>query len=377
MIIFQHKQLTSIAISLSMLMYSTSASAEANLRIPSALELPVQYNTPDAATLDADGKLIVSVPNFNNDHLLEAGVISEPSPPVIISIDEARQSSVWYHFKESDVHPETGRIGPMDIAFGPDGNLYVADMQIFWSGEHQSRLLRINVEQGIAKDMQVVAEGFIVANGLVWDGDKLFVSESILAHTPEVEAGAPKPKLLSGVYQFDISEFEDSTILLKPHNATKPDKHLFATFETSNRMGFGADGVTVDDQGNLYTAIVEDGEIYITTVNDGGRKETHIFSKGDMDSADGITWRQSDRSIYVADFLGNAVHRVGPDGQVVTIAKNGDTTGENGQLDQPSDVLLKGNSLFVVNMDMPIAPAEIQTNTTRDQPYGLSEIGLD
>lgn len=355
---------------------STQPSIKKNLLTPHALELPAQYNTPDAVTLDANGKLIVSVPNFNNDALLKAGVISKPSPPVIISIDDTKQSSIWYQFKESDMHPKTKKIGPMDIAFGPDGNLYVADMQIFWGGEHKSRLLRINVVKGVAKDMDVVAEGFIVANGLVWNANKLYVSESILVHTPKAEPDTSKPKLLSGVYQFDFSEFKDSVVALKQYDKNNPDKHLFATFETSNRMGFGADGVAVDDKGNLYTAIVEDGEIYKTSINHDGSKQTILFSKGKMDSADGITWRQSNRSIYVADFLGNAVHRVDSDGKVETIAKNGDTSGKNGELDQPSDVQLKGNSLFVVNMDMPIAPKEIQTNTKTDEPYGLSVLVL-
>lgn len=65
----------------------------------------------------------------------------------------------------------------MGIDAGAGGNLYVADMQIFWNGEHKSRLLRINIKNGQPTDMDVVVDGFIIANGVTWKGNTLFVSE--------------------------------------------------------------------------------------------------------------------------------------------------------------------------------------------------------
>ena len=82
------------------------------------IELPTAYNTPDGAALDN----ILSIPNFNNDALLKAGKIDEPSPAVMAKIDKNNIISTWYTFKKEDTHPFTGRIGPMDAAFGPDGN---------------------------------------------------------------------------------------------------------------------------------------------------------------------------------------------------------------------------------------------------------------
>ena len=35
------------------------------------ITLPTEYNTPDGAALDRDGNIILSIPNFNNDHLIE------------------------------------------------------------------------------------------------------------------------------------------------------------------------------------------------------------------------------------------------------------------------------------------------------------------
>jgi sugar lactone lactonase YvrE len=56
------------------------------------------------------------------------------------------------------------------------------------------------VKNGKAAGMDVVVEGFIVANGMVWKGDTLFVTDTILRHSPQTEQGQPKPPLLSGVY---------------------------------------------------------------------------------------------------------------------------------------------------------------------------------
>ncbi len=343
------------------------------------ITLPAEYNTPDGAALDRDGNIILSIPNFNNDHLIETGKIKEASPSVMAKIDKNNQISTWYQFKKEDMHPETGKIGPMDAAFGPDGNLYVADMQIFWSGEHKSRLLRINMKNGLPVDMDVVVEGFIVANGVTWKGNTLFVSETILAHTPKTEEGEQKPALKSGVYAFTLDELQNGLIKLLPYSENGGDKHLVVQFESSNRLGFGADGVTIDVAGNLYTSIVEDGVIYKTKLDSENKAVTTTLFASDknMVSADGIVWNPVDSRIYVADFLGNAAHAVDLQGNVTTLHKNGDTNGADGSLDQPCEVIIRGNELIIVNMDMAWAvPANLQVDSEVDQPYTLSVIKL-
>ena len=258
------------------------------------IQLPAAYNTPDGAALDINGDIILSIPNFSNAHLIETGKLKEPSPPVMARIDEHNKITTWYQFKAEDMHPETHRVGPMDAAFGPDGNLYIADMQIFWSGEHQSRLLRINMKNGQPVDMDVVVEGYIVANGVTWKGTTLFVSETILAHTLDTEEG--KPALKSGVYAFTLDELQNSLITLLPYSENAADRHLVVQFESSNRLGFGADGVTIDAAGNLYTSIVEDGVIYKTKLDSENKAvETTLFaSDKNMVSADGIVWNPVD-----------------------------------------------------------------------------------
>jgi len=344
------------------------------------LSLPDDCNTPDGATLDAKGNIILAVPNFNNKALLKSKRIEKAAPPKMVKIDKNNKLTTWYKFLQKDMHPDTGKIGPMDCAFGPDGNLYVADMQIFWDGKNKSRLLRINVKDGEPVNMDVVVEGFIVSNGLVWKGDTLFVSETILAHSPKVKEGEKKPQLISAVYAFTLDELKKGPVKLSPYDKDSPDEHLVAVFRSSGRVGFGADGVTVDGAGNLYTSIIEDGVIYKTTFNDKGKPiETKLFAKSnDMMSADGIVWRKADNRIYVADMLGNAVHAVDMKGNVRTLHKNGDTDGADGSLDQPCEVLVRGNELIVVSMDMPWNdPKGLLTNTKIDKPYTISTIPLN
>jgi len=343
------------------------------------MRLPSGVNTPDGAALAPNGDIILSVPNFNNEALLKEKVIEEPAPEKMVLIDKNNKLVTWYVFGKEDKHRDTGKIGPMDCAFGPDGNLYVADMQIFWDGKHKSRLLRINVKNGNAVSMDVVVEGFIVANGMVWKGDTLYVTETILAHTPVLEEGAKKPPLISGVYAFKLDELKSGPIQLTPYSEHHSDPHLVLRFQSSNRVGFGADGVTVDAEGNLFTSIIEDGVIYKTAFDDTGRPAaTRLFARSSlMRSADGIVWRESDRKIYVADMLQNAVHTVDREGNVLTLHKNGDTDGSDGSLDQPAEVIIRGNELIVVNMDMPWDdPLDLLVNTKIDEPYTLSVIQL-
>ena len=64
-------------------------------------------------------------------------------------------------------------------------------------------------------------------------------------------------------------------------------------------------------------------------------------------------------------------------GNVTTLHKNGDTNGADGSLDQPCEVIIRGNELIIVNMDMAWAvPKDLQVDREVDQPYTLSVIPL-
>lgn len=340
------------------------------------LELPQEANTPDGLGLASDGTLILSVPNFNNDHLIKRGMISAPAGPFMASIDKQDRFAHWYDFKPEDMHPDTGHVGPMDNAFGPDGNLYVADMQVFFSKEHKSRILRINVDNGRATGVQVVAEGMIAANGLYWMGDTLFVTDSLLVDPATQAKGAP---LVSGVYALGLQEMSGNMpVRITPYNANKRDPHLVHAFTSSGRMGFGADGVTGNDKGDLYVSVIEDATVYRLTLDKNHHATSaSVFAKGDgLQSSDGIIFDVARQMFYTADFLGNAVHAIDREGHVTTLHKNGDNNGADGSLDQPAEVILRGNQLIIVNMDMAWATPGLSVNKQVDDRYNLSVIDL-
>ena len=62
------------------------------------------------------------------------------------------------------------------------------------------------------------------------------------------------------------------------------------------------------------------------------------------------------------------------DGNVNTLWQNGDTDGKDGSLDQPSEVLLVGNSLYIANFDKPSAKDFV--NKKYDKPNTVSLIRL-
>ena len=332
-------------------------------------------NCPDGCTLSSDGDIILSIPNFNNGALIKSGELKKEQPAFMMQIDKNNKMSTWYKFKPADLHPETKKVGPMDCAFGPDGNLYFADNQLFYNNKHKSRLMRINVKNGKPVSTDVVAEGFICSNAVVWQGDTIYVSETMLQNTV-VKEGQKKPALISGVYAIGINEWKKGPVKLQPYTATKHDPHLIAEYKTSNRIGFGADGICFDEEGNLYCGIFEDGIIYKTSFKNGKAQPAVEFAKDPkMACCDGIVYRKKDKKIYVADMLINGVQAVAMDGTVTTIHKNSDTDGADGSLDQPCEVMLRGDELIIINMDMPW-DSPLLTNKKIDKPYTVSGIQL-
>lgn len=335
-------------------------------KTPSLLvELPDHCNTPDGCTLAPNGDVILSVPNFNNNLLPK----DQQAPAILMRITPDNQIVDFYKFAAKDLHPDTKKVGPMGCDFGPDGHLYVADNHFFFDKNHKSRLLRINIKDGKPVGCDVVVEGFIVSNAVIWHGDTVYVSETILDEKPR-----PLP---SGIYAFKLKELQGKKpVKLKPWTKDAPDPHLITVIHSSGKIGFGADGLTFDSRGNLYCGIFEDGTVHkITFGKDGKVASNTVWAKAPhMKCCDGIFCDLRDDKIYVADMILNAVQVVCPCATVTTVASNADTDGTGGLIDQPCEVLIRGNDLIVVNMDMPF---EGVVNTKFDKPWTLSVIKLD
>jgi len=329
--------------------------AEPGLKQPKiAVELPEEYNTPAGMVLDTKtGDILLSCPNFNDDK----------HPAKIVRIDTSNKMT---DVVTLPLHPETKKVGPLGIDIGPDGHLYVADNQTFFDREdYQSRLLRVVMENGKAVRCEVVVTGFIMANAVSCRGDTVYVTESKLDTKAE-----PMP---SGVYRFTISELKaDAPIKLEPGGK---DPHLLVKLQTKNMEWVGANGMGVDAEGNLFVCNFGDAQLLKITFDSGGKVASQeVFAEGQgMMSTDGLKIHPKTGDIYIADFLGNAVHKVdAKTGKVTTIAKNDNTDGAGGLLDRPSEVCLRAGKCYVANIDL-----DGEADNTYDAPHTISVIELD
>ena len=318
----------------------------------SVIELPVEHNTPDGMALDASGDIILSCPNFNDPR----------HPARILRIDGRDRVSVVI---DLPVHPKTGRVGPLGVAVGEDGHLYVADNQSDFAEGPSSRLLRVRMRDGRAIGCEVLVTGFVQSNAVCCQGEQVYVTETKMR--PEATP------LVSGVYRFALAELKaGAPIELEPDGA---DPHLITTIEThSSEWRVGANGMGFDAAGDLYYCNFGDAQILrVAFDEDGGVASQSVFAQGQgMRSTDGIKFHPVTGDIFVADFVGNAVHRVdGRTGEVTTLLRNGNTDGEGGELDRPSEVCLRGNRLYVANIDLPFGGNQY------DAPHTITVIELD
>jgi sugar lactone lactonase YvrE len=315
--------------------------------------LPETCNTPDGMALAADGNIYLSCPNSNNDKY-RARLMK-------ITPDDRLEE-----FYVLPVHPETHKSCPLGIGIGPDGHLYIADNQGLAGAVNKSRLLRVLVKKGKPAGFDVLATGLNQANAVVCRPDGVYVTETSIAADVK-----PMP---SGVYRFRYSEFRAG----KPVEITPggKDSHLIATIYTDNPdWPVGANGLTFDSQGNMYVGNFGQAAIVRFTFDKDGNvtsQKVLVRSHG-IESTDGMKFDPKTNAIYLADFVGNAVHKIDTKtGAVTTIAKDAKNSGGiGGMLDMPSEVCLRDGRLYVSNIDLPLAGNEF------DEPHTISVIELD
>lgn len=328
----------------------TSAQVTGSSRATLLHVLPEQYNTPDGLALAPDSSVIVSVPNFGN-----------PTYPAVLL--RMTSDTIGFFFAPPK-HPDTRHAAPMDLAYGPDGNLYYADNQWQYSKERKSRLMRIRIQNGKPTRAEPVVEGFRLANAVLWKGNTIYVTDSQW-DTPE------KPRE-SAILRFSLAELTGTPVKLKPGT----DPHVLTTFTTQdnpNALDNGVDGLDYDSKGNLFTGGFGDGILYKLTLKpDGTLGLKTKFAT--LACVDGLVIDRATDRLYVCDAEKNAIRIVVSDGTVSTLTENGDTNGRNGLLDQPAEVLLKGNQLLIANYDV---PDQAFKNQRFDAPHTLSVIQID
>jgi streptogramin lyase len=75
-----------------------------------------------------------------------------------------------------------------------------------------------------------------------------------------------------------------------------------------------------------------------------------------MLSCDGLH-ADNDGSLWVADFMGNAIARINAEtGAVTIVAKNAPGDGADGSLDAPSECIRRGDKVYVSNIDITYGP---------------------
>ncbi|EAS19716.1 conserved hypothetical protein [Flavobacteria bacterium BBFL7] len=332
------------------------------------LNLPEIFNSPASGDLDNDGNVIFTSPNLHNDFLIKADVMQKSAIPTIGKIDKNNTLSTWYIFKPEDMDAKSGTVVPFGLDFGPDGNAYVIDMQL-WAGGN-SRIIKITVENGDVAKLETVVTGLSFPNGLVWKGNDLFISDTVLGETED-------GKQISGVYKVNMDELNANNPLKinKYEDSEVKDTHLFETFISSGVLKFGANGITIAGDGNLYTGIMEDGSVFKTTMDaDNNKIATSEFAKG-MIATDGLKWDAKSNKFYITDLFANAVYSIDMQGKLELLAKNGNTDGADGNLDGPGEVIIRDNEAIVLNFDAAFG-APNMVNTTPDAPYTISVLDL-
>ena len=288
------------------------------------------FSVPDGLALDANNKLVLAVPNY---------ISFDKHGAKIVTLN--KQGKVIHTFDKLPLNKKTGKVHPMGISFGPDGHLYIADNQCF-SAPDQSRILRLNYKNGKPTTCDVVATGLGVSNAVRWNGNYLYLTDSIIPKMGE-------DGNMSGVYRFSLEELSQASPVVAD-NA----KHLIVTSK-GQAKGFGADGMDFDAAGNMYYGHFSGGQFYKVSFTDDGsvkEKETLMNSPA-FECCDGIIVDKDKNIIYLTNSAMNSVWVYDITAKTMQrLWENPDASGENGLLDQPCEPIIWDNELIVVNFDM-------------------------
>jgi sugar lactone lactonase YvrE len=325
-----------------------------------AIILPEGMTHPDGMTVHpTTGDIILAVPT-----------IGDKGNAWLLRIDADDKVSKYF---ELPAHPETGRVTPLGISFGPDGNLYISDSQCLGGNpNHKSRILRVVHENGRPVRCEVVVVGLVQANGLEIHNGKIYVAET------QIDPSIVEMPMTSGVFCFEISELNGPRPLrVMPYGR---DPRFIFNFKTTDedRKGewkVGANGIGLAKDGTLYVANFGDKKVIEVKLDATGKTAVSHRDcndgKGPHESVDGLKVCPGGY-IFFADYVGNSVCVMNPkNGKTLLIAKNAlnpDATKKAaGALDRCSEVCLRGSKLYVANIDL----------ETPEAPHTVSVINLE
>ncbi|WP_166109285.1 SMP-30/gluconolactonase/LRE family protein [Pseudoalteromonas sp. Z9A5] len=309
--------------------------------------LPDYCPTPDAFAVSPSGELTLSCVNYANKGL-QAGVL------VNINNDKT-----FTKIAQLSGPNNKGKGRPMGLAYAPDGSLFIADNQ----GAGKARLLKLTLKNNKVINTQIVAKGMSSPNGVRYQNGYIYVTQLRVPSKNKTET-------LSGIYRFKAT---DTNILVT--NSTD-DPHLLFLAKTINKQRkFGLDGLVFDSQGNLFVTNLGDDLIYKLTfdTNNNLLSQSTYATLPKGSGPDGLTI-DPQGNLYAAGFLTNQVIKIDTNQNVTVIASYPDNNSENGELDQPADIIYYKGSLLMSNFDLLTGPGII--NTGHGKPYTVSEIKL-
>jgi sugar lactone lactonase YvrE len=304
--------------------------------------LPESCPTPDAFAVAPDGTLTVSCPNYAEGKI--------PGMLLSITLDgDVREIGTI-------TLPNGKTSRPMGLAYGPNGSLFVCD-------PGNGNLLKTEITVQGVNNVEIIATGMSSPNGLRYKDGYLYLTQLQLPK-------ASSPLMTSGLYQFH----EDDRNITVASDGSSPNL-LFSTETQNPARQFGLDGIVFDKQGRLYVGDFGDAIIYRLIFDEQSKLvESERFSQLPLSTGvDGLTIDDDD-NLYVAGFLQNQLIRIDQNGNFKTLLSFPDNNGAKGELDQPADLIYHNNRLYISNFDLMNGPGI--TNSGHSKPYTLTTVDL-
>ncbi|MCL9662692.1 SMP-30/gluconolactonase/LRE family protein [Paenibacillus hunanensis] len=214
------------------------------------------------------------------------------------------------------VLPRTGT----GMALDTTGNLYIA------SGGDEGVIFKVNAadltgEPFDGSKVETFASGVAGANGLAFAQDgTLYVTGGATGNLYAVTAGGQVQTYATGL------------------TAERAEQQIVVN------------GIAIDTEGTIYTSNTSSGEVNRFVIQtDGKLSAAETIAKSPLlYGADGLTLGP-DGQIYIAANERNAIVKVTMDGQVTDVARNDNA----GPLEFPASVSFVGNTLYISNFDLP------------------------